>query len=248
LNWLYIHIYALELFNLEFLILEKPLSSNPTKALNLLERLIKSNKQFRISYIFRYLLWANCIINPYNFLATQGAIKEIEINWFFYAHHFEGDLQTWKRNPNYGGGIIRFYGVHIIALMAEAGYEKVSFSVTYGPSADDAYAWKASFSGINLPICNIEINSKSEDKYFNIIHSTDNLRKIIIHQNNPFNNDMVLSHQHQDARIASIINLCCSFGCNKVQKNENHIYMNTLLLWEKIERANTFSINNPFLN
>jgi len=235
--------YALELFNLEFLILEKPLSSNPTKALNLLERLIKSNKQFRISYIFRYLLWADCIINQRNFLDKKDPVKKLEINWFFYAHHFENDLKTWKRDPIFGGGLIRFYGIHIIALMAEAGYENVLSSNTYGDESNEAHAWKVSFSGVNLPLCNVEINAKSENKHFSILQTTDNLIKEIIHQNNPFNKDMTPSLKNEDVRIVSIINLCSSFGSDKIQKNENHIYINTLLLWEKIERVNIFTLS-----
>src|SRR5581483_4392648 len=45
----------------------------------------------------------------------------VRINWRFLAHHYQNNLDNWKRRPEQGGGALRFYAIHFLALLAMVG-------------------------------------------------------------------------------------------------------------------------------
>lgn len=118
------------------LFLEKPLADNPHEARKLLDDLKAWGGRFRIGYLFNDTEWA------------QGEPPQ-SILWGFTADHFAKGLHNWKRQMP----VSSFYGIHIIALLAERGYEGVAYSVENGRT------WCALLVGRKLPQCMIAVNT-----------------------------------------------------------------------------------------
>lgn len=144
------------------LVLEKPLATTPSASIELLAALRSSKLQFRIGYNLRFTAW---------FANLQRAMAlvdgQLAIGWKFMAHHFQHDLSNWKRKESEGGGVLRFYGIHLIALLAELGYREISISRILG-GRDEPERWCAQFVGHELPPCRIEVDSKSRTPAFTI--------------------------------------------------------------------------------
>lgn len=218
------------------LVLEKPLAACPQKSIAMLVLLIKSGKEFRINYIFRYLPWAKKLK-----LFIEMPNFQLQIKWLFNAHHFKNSEKTWKRMHHLGGGVLRFYGIHLVALMAEFGYTDILFSETYGENFEESWKWKASFSGNCHSVCNIEINSKCNRSIFSIDKTNSNfITENIVRGEGPFSNQMRASTELEDPRINFLSSGVFESFVSQNQKKENAFYTSVLLLWEKIERKNVF--------
>ena len=104
------------------LILEKPLASSPIKAFEILKKLKTLKVPYLINYSFRYAFW-------YKKLSSEiyKLPKNIELffEWKFKARHFIHKRETWKKIHSKGGGAIRFYGIHLIAILGDMGYLQI---------------------------------------------------------------------------------------------------------------------------
>ena len=103
------------------LLLEKPLAPTPREAMELHRTLIQSGRVFRVGYTFCDLPWMPLIRDS----ASVNPDAELSISWRFLAHHFQHALFNWKRSSSTGGGAIRFYGIQLIAMLAQSGYRLV---------------------------------------------------------------------------------------------------------------------------
>ena len=72
---------------------------------------------------------------------------KLNLNWEFMAHHYINNLDTWKNKHSHGGGALRFYGIHVIALLAYVGYNNIIKSKLSLDLAGNPYQWSAIFSG-----------------------------------------------------------------------------------------------------
>lgn len=144
--------HCLSLPRVERLILEKPLAPSPDESARLFQSLLRSGKNFRIGYVFRETPWGR------RFLQAGGAKS---ISWNFTAHHFRADLRNWKRSHVAGGGPIRFFGIQLVALLAEAGYREVLSSSGTGGGLEELETWEARFAGPGLPECRVEVRTRS---------------------------------------------------------------------------------------
>lgn len=145
----------LTLPNIKRITLEKPLAPTPAEAEQMMEKLEKSGKEFRIDYIFRFTDWGEKLL-------VRPITEALTIEWQFMAHHFANDLMNWRRDGEQGGGAMHFYGIHFIALLAELGYTEVISSTL----STESGRWEATFSGHNLPPCHLVVDSKSSDTRF----------------------------------------------------------------------------------
>lgn len=216
--------------NIKKMLLEKPLASSPKEAECLLNYIKNTDIDFRVGYIFRFTNWGKSLISQ---LKNTALIKEINIVWTFMAHHFQHELQTWKRNHFSGGGVIRFYAIHLIALLAEIGYETVVYSKIF--KEDNEYIkWQGTFSGKNLPLCNIIVDSKSLTNEFciNQIDLTTHKSSSIIKLHDPFQATDFSSGL--DRRIPLLVDLCSSL-LNTAQSDYNW-YFSVNELWYKVEK------------
>jgi predicted dehydrogenase len=223
--------FCLEKDNIERLILEKPLAQNPMDSYHLLDRLEKSKKHFRIGYNFRYTKWGIDLINR---IKQKENITTISIEWRFCAYHYSQNLNNWKRYDSLGGGALRFYGIHLIALLAEMGYNKIIASKIYKKAINEAESWSATVSGINLPIFHVFIDSNSVNEYFSIKVS-----------NKLQNHDMQLSLQNPfaleesdsnnlDYRVGILSSVCQ----DAIYSKEYYLpwYKNSIDLWDMTEK------------
>ena len=100
--------------------LEKPIASSPEQSSILLKFLEEKKIKFYVNYSFIYLDWFKKLFNKINSLNSNFNIK---VNWEFKAHFIKTNVMNWKSDSQSGGGIIRFYGIHLIAVLISFEYE-----------------------------------------------------------------------------------------------------------------------------
>ncbi len=178
----------------------------------------------------------------------------ISIHWSFLAHHFRHDLQNWKRSNAAGGGALRFYGIHLVALFAEIGYQEVNMSRTFGLFEDEIEKWSAVFTGSGLPECMVLVDTKATISKFHveqIINTIDGkITTIFADLNDPFDSGLeVFQKDNIDQRVPILNKLCRSLW--QEEENEYEWYDATITLWKAIEANTKFeqlSTNSPTLD
>lgn len=232
---------CMQLSNIKHLLLEKPLAPSPDDAVSLFEELVMSKKAFRIGYIFRFTSWGARLLRSMRGKKGGDSFDRLNINWNFLAHHFQHESTAWKKYRTSGGGAIRFYGVHLIALLAEIGYQEISSSQTFGPNTEEILQWTATFSGMGLPVCNVAINTKATSNQFRIDCAGGSTITTIVDQADPFyNGPSELSSNELDRRTPLLRDLCLSLW--EDPGNIYKWYRDTLRLWRIIEERTFFKV------
>ena len=226
---------SLKYSNIKNLILEKPLGVNPRISIFLLNKLVNSQKIFRIGYLFSFTDWAIKLSNEINLTDTSKII----INWSFLAHHYKNNLNNWKRFNKQGGSVLRFYGIHLIALASKLGYNKINSSKTSGNTDNDFYKWECSLTGNCIPELQIHLNSNSENSIFCIESYSSSINSnLIIKQKDPFDFVNKKKVSSIDSRVVILKSFLKSLDEKHSKKFYNN-YNNCNLLWKKIEFLNT---------
>ena len=163
------------------------------------------------------------------------------MNWTFLAHHFRYDLDNWKRFNKTGGGVIRFYGIHVIALLSEIGYQDVLLSEVSGSSFDESEKWIAIFSGMDLPPFKVCVDSKSIQNRFNIEYTSSDITpkaRTLVNITGPF--EFLAENERLDTnqRVEVLSKHCKSFDEDGI--NEYEWYSDTINLWKKIENKSKY--------
>jgi predicted dehydrogenase len=213
----------------ERLLLEKPLAPTPSAAVELFEALMSSGRLFRIGYTFRGTAWATSLAAQ---LATRST-GPLSIRWRFMAHHFAHDLRNWKRFHDQGGGAIRFYGIQLIALLAELGYRNVVASRSSGVSANEIDRWNATFAGGGLPDCGITVDSRSD---VTELHVAQCAGDVLAAQRDPFS--AAASADGLDPRVRLLQELCASLWSDGADCYAWYGAANTL--WRNVEAQTVF--------
>ena len=214
------------------IILEKPLANSPELSQRTFDNLIVSGKKFRISYLFCLTKWAELLLS---ILSSKNNLTAISIEWKFLAHHYVNDLKTWKRFHYFGGGALRFYGIHLIALLAEIGYQDVNVSEVIGTTPGEVESWKSEFSGNSLPRCNVLVDSRSCDRRFVIKLHAGNQSFILMDSVDPFIDSTTDGELNAlDRRVTLVSKLCKSLH----DDNENPYswYAQCNSLWNAVEK------------
>lgn len=131
--------------NIHWLFLEKPISFDPQTSFKLKKSLDNSNKKYAICYSFLYTNWYKELNNRI-LAGDKKPGLHLKVNWLFKAHHYNNNLNNWKRYVAEGGGVIRFYGIHMIAVLASLGFSDIIYSETSGYSENELALWEAEFS------------------------------------------------------------------------------------------------------
>ena len=220
--------------NINYLILEKPLANSPEVAAEVLNDLVRSCRVFRIGYTFRYTAWGNKLLST---LSLSRGSDLVSINWSFLAHHYRNDLRNWKRFHSTGGGAIRFYGIHVIALLAEVGYRNVILSRAFGSVPDEVEKWCATFAGPGLPECEVVVDTRSTIKEFRVEQvstSRAGLTTVFANLSDPFDSgDETCRSGQIDQRVSGLTRLCHSIW--EEGSNEYEWYAETIRLWTSAE-------------
>ncbi len=214
---------------IERLVLEKPLAVTPELAAELISNLDIAKKRYRIAYTFLNTAWHQQLAWPK--LSTPDAL--VSISWTFMANHFASQLTSWKSRHNDGGGVLRFYGVHLVALLAYHGYDEVRCSALEGADQGEPERWTASFTGPRLPDCDVHVDSRSATNQFLIVHHLESKEKVIIKTTDPFEQE--IRHGDGDVRIDVLKRLLASFEQDDI--SYDLFYKRANALWTKIERT-----------
>lgn len=212
------------------LFLEKPLASDPQSAKMLMEFLKGYEVDFRINYILQVTEWFE---NLKEFIFFDDDL-EIIIQWNFLAHHFREPNDSWKKYHSLGGGCLRFFAIHLIAMLAFLKFKESKFSHLFYMSADIPYRWDASFYEMNKSVT-VSVNSQSSKDLFSISVKKNN--KIIYETSQ----DSVFDQKHksvfQDVRSDYILKMI-----NQATDTKEGIlryYDDVCNLWGAIENYTT---------
>jgi len=210
------------------LILEKPVAPEPQLAGQLLEAFERAGKRYRIGYTFRFLPWAE----PLRAALRKGA-DGVSLDWSFMAHHYRADLDNWKRWDASGGGALRFYGIHVIALLAELGYDDVAMSMVAGPSDRETSSWDAVFTAKTLPPFALRVDSRAQQTGFSIAASRRGKSDLtIIDQLDPFS-PVSSATNIRDPRVDGLVRLFRSL--DEADAGHAQRQRDIIALWARVE-------------
>lgn len=219
--------------NLDRLILEKPLAPSPEAAEALHDRVVRSGKTFRMAYTFRHTDWGEQLLRTTRPAGESGSLS---IDWAFQAHHYEHDLRNWKRSHIAGGGAIRFYGIHVIALLAELGYRDVLESRSGGASPDEVERWNAAFGGSGLPRCEIALDTRANVSRFRVEWRRAGTAAALASLDDPFDHVSAGRERVGDRRVLALGRLCRSLGDDGATERALYdTYGAVLRLWAAVE-------------
>ena len=216
------------------LVLEKPVAVTPAVAANLTESLEQSGKRFRVAYTFLHTAWAERLAWP----ASAGFDGHIAITWTFMAHHFRNALSTWKREHSRGGGVLRFFGIHLLALLAGRGYRTVERSVLDGAESGQPERWSAVFSGPSLPRCHVEVDSRCTADRFGVASIATHGTAWLVDLQDPFQLESPPGVQGADRRIGVLTRLLETFGHDDL--TSYGLYDEVNRLWKEVEMASRY--------
>jgi predicted dehydrogenase len=208
-----------EFCNVKALFLEKPLAESPLSAAQLLNELEDNSISATVGFIFLRCPWVEKIA------AATRSSGSINVIWHFQAHHFRHGTKTWKRIHEQGGGPLRFYGIHLIALLSSLGYSDVEESRLTKTNGNDITGWQASFAGKALPTCNVEVETLSNSNEFQVLVNSD----AIINMSDPFD-DIPRQGWQADSRVALLADLL-----NSEMPNDFRFLRDVTMLWERTE-------------
>ncbi len=215
--------------NIERVVLEKPVAVDPARAAQVLQALERSGKRYRIGYTVLHTPWGRDLDWP-----RQGS-DTVHIEWTFMAHHFARDLPTWKRAHSQGGGALRFYGIHLLALLARAGYREAAESTLDGAQRDEPSQWRARFVAAGLPECRVLIDSRAATTGFTISRQGGPLLAL----RDPFDAPAGAADADGDRRIPVLASLLESFATP--DDACYGLYERTNALWTAVESATTMA-------
>lgn len=212
------------------LYLEKPLASSPEAAHQVLSSARLLADKVKVGYLFSYLEWYKQLDSLCAFPASEPPVT---IEWQFQAHHWEHGLETWKKEAGYGGGVLRFYGIHLIAIAAKMGYQHAGCSELIGQIPGQPTRWYAMFKAKNKRSLIVDIDSNAEQTKFAI-----NVAGLppIIEINSPF--DIVSSLRSGGDLRSTVIG---HYLDEEYTSDIVNWYDNTIDLWAMTETQTHFS-------
>jgi hypothetical protein len=183
------------------IVLEKPVAPEPGLAARLLQDLERAGKRYRVGYTLAHSAWASTLAWP-----RRGEVTRVNIQWTFMAHHFAHGLANWKRSDDSGGGVLRFFGVHVLALLVRHGYRRVGGSQLTGASPTEPERWTAAIEGDDVPPCVVEVDSRSEARRFRIASDA----AALVDLDDPFARETVIDAH--DRRVGVLERLLRTFA------------------------------------
>ena len=96
--------------NYEKLFLEKPLAPRLENHRQIIDRLIQSNQDFSVGYLFPYSSWWKSLSEQLG----SKILDEVNIDW-----KISTPLSDWKREIGFGGGLRDYYAVHFVPIIQE---------------------------------------------------------------------------------------------------------------------------------
>lgn len=206
--------------------LEKPLGINYIKSKELLKFLVEKKINFSIAYLFLYTTWFSKLQS----IVRSQDIKQIYLEWNF---HSVNSSKHWKNKINNGGGLINFYGIHVIALMAYLKFLNCSKSfIKKNNNLENI--WYAEFKNKTKIKFIVKINMRSLKNcfYISYLRKQNSNRFIKIYKNsNPFGKERTNLIDHRVKTLKKYLT-------NPMKFKRRGFYLNTLNLWKNVSKLN----------
>ena len=203
-----------------YFFLEKPLANNFKKSEELINFLLNKKIKFSIAYLFLYTPWYKKLAK----LIENKKVDTIFINWNLKS---KNSPKSWKNNVKQGGGIINFYGIHLLALLASLKFKKCTQSFIKKNKNKEVF-WNSEFKNrINLKF-KIQIHVNSNSEMYQISYLLKNKDKIInfYKKKDPFGKKKKSNLDHRVGILKKYLKKDKKFVKRKL------IYLNTIKLWE----------------
>lgn len=142
--------------------LEKPIGATFDSSLELLRILETRVASFSIAYLFRYQDWYKKI------LAGSDDDYNLSINWKIPRV----ESTSWKNVDTLGGGLLSYFGIHLLAMIAELNSEIESLQLFYKSdtlridSNESSKAFNIELSAASSPVFEITLSSPSHNYYW----------------------------------------------------------------------------------
>jgi len=209
------------------IVLEKPVAPSPLQSQQLLHAIYKASKNVRIGYIFFYTEWYDLIARIAN---SHNA--SLLISWKFMAYHFKNGIETWKRYHTRGGGVLRFYGIHLIAILADLGFDDLISSSLKYLQHDQPTEWCLTVQNNRGVIIQVYLSCMSNDHSFSIQYNNTNGTLNPLYSSScplmTVKNDSI-----DDPRVSALERLLTSFST--ANKDCSLFYHSVNSLWARIE-------------
>ena len=216
--------------NLQYIILEKPIASSPAIAQCILNEAIRVAKKVRVGYSCTCLDWAHKLKE-----LIKNKNNSYFIKWRFMAHHYKLINGSWKANAEAGGGALRFYGIHMLAVIQSLGLCKIISSKIFCKKNMEAFRWRAEFETDRRGRLIVDVNTASEVESFEI---EDEQRVKVVHLKNPFSEENIF--EGEDNRINSLMRLLATFDDPNL--NYYKFYFRVNELWAETEQQTQFCL------
>ena len=215
----------------KLLIIEKPIARTPKVAGAIINKLAKECVDYRIGFTFLETSWYDELRSFYT--ANKANINYLEINWSFQAHHYEMELINWKRNINEGGGAFKFYGCHILSLLAGIDKWDINGIDSFCYNENDEYMFKLELQNLKGVKCSASCNSDSlSEPVFEINIVTNTQNQYNYKSKDPFDY-LINSDNLFDYRMPLLESIINSFSDNTI--TYTILYEKYIALWKQSE-------------
>lgn len=143
--------------------LEKPIGVTLDSSLELLKILETRASSFSIAYLLRYQDWYKKILT--------GSIGDFDVSINWKIPRVES--ASWKNDDTFGGGLLSYYGIHLLVLIAELNSEIESLQLFYKPdilridSNESSKVFHVELSVASSPAFEITLSSPSHNYHWN---------------------------------------------------------------------------------
>ena len=214
------------------IILEKPIATQPTDANHIIRRLLDADKRVRVGFSFLFTEW---------YSRLREAVKGLDVNaritvkWSFQADHFKRNIDTWKRYHSSGGGVLRFYGIHLISVIADLGFNDALYSRLFFLEKDQPHLWESSL------VCggrswDILVDSNASHNSFQVCAITNQAEEVIVDLVDPFIETQEKS-KGKDRRVPVLAEIVESF--QKEDAYYHSLYHQICRIWLMLEDNTT---------
>lgn len=217
------------------IVLEKPVAASPGRAREVLDSIIDSGRRCRVGYTLLQTDFAEALLAADAYTSDDP----LTIEWSFMAHHFANGVDTWKRLHKQGGGALRFYGIHLVALLALLGFREVSHSSLTGSNPGEPERWLATVTCPKGRSATLVLDCRSPISAFRITRKRNGNQEELVDLPDPF-----WSLHHADATDRRVGYLSRLLRSLDEPDSEHHaLLMDIQWLWERIESVT--QIENP---
>jgi hypothetical protein len=219
--------------NISRVVLEKPIATTPNYGKDILRKFYDKKKRLRLGYTFMHTNWYGSLRE------SIPSISGVKIHWSFKAHHIENNIDSWKRYHENGGGPLRFYGIHLIALLTSLGFDKALTSIIEGDKRNEFISWKASFENKGACRCEVTVQINCYKTSFAIdVFDQNKEPRCLFYGQSPF--DDVENNLDEDSRLPVLRKLISSF--DEDDSLYLRLYDDANTLWMNIENTTDYIV------